>query len=176
VYVSWQAGVSRPSVGSLASGSRSHIEVKGQIWKTIIWRNFIDTCVMASRCVASHIGVYRFKVKVTHSGQMSNCLQIIIVRAVTTDPLKIIWRNFIHTCIMTRRCVASYIGVYRFKVTHRGERSNFVQIILVRTVTSDPLKIIWRSFIDMCIMRRRGVASHIGISRVNVTHTGQRSN
>jgi hypothetical protein len=47
---------------------------------------------------------------------------------------------------MTRRCGTSRVGVSCFKVmvkvTHRGQRSHVLEIILVRTVTSEPLKII----------------------------------
>jgi predicted XRE-type DNA-binding protein len=144
----------------------------------IIRRNFITTCIMTRRRVASQFGVSRFKVKVTHRGQRSTFSTILLVRTVTSDPLKIIWWNFIATCIMSRRRVASQFAVSRFKakVTHRGQRSTF-STILVWTVTSDPIKIIRRNFIATCIMTRRRVASQFGVShfKVKVTHRGQRS-
>jgi hypothetical protein len=184
--------VSRPRLGSLASRWRSHIEVNGQtvlenlLVRTVTsdplkinWPNFTTTCIMTRRRVASQIGVSRFKVKVTHRRQRTYFFAIRVM-TVSYDPIKIIWPNLIHMCIMTRRSVASQFGVSRFKVkvTHRGQRSTFWTILLVRTVTSEPLTIILTKLHSYVYQSWQGGVSRPNLGShfmVKITHRCERS-
>jgi hypothetical protein len=65
---------------------------------------------------------------------------------------KLIWRHFIHICTVTRRSDASRFLHPRsnVKVTVQGQRSNKLGHGGFRTITFDPLMIIWRHYTHTC--------------------------
>jgi predicted XRE-type DNA-binding protein len=133
-----QSGFSRFKVKVTHRGQRSSFSTILLVWTItseplkIIWQYFIATCIMKRWGIASQIGVSRYKINVTHRGQRSTCSTVFLVRTVMSNTLKIIWPNFIPSCIMTRRRVAFLFGVSRWKVnvTHRGQRSTFKEFFL----------------------------------------------